>query len=477
MLQYIINSAAIWLLGLLAFDLLLRNEANHSFKRFYLLCIIFAGMLIPLWSWDYNSVIYSKGAVQPAIEQSAAIKQTIVAASEPMVLGWEQWLLIIYILGGLISLTMLLSDVIRIVRLYNKSTKSKDGIWTVVETGKAHSPFSAFRYVFISNRDNYSDEELGMILLHEEQHGHLLHFVDVLVTRITATVFWFNPIIYILEKRLLLVHEYQADKAITSPTSVYGKFLVEQSVLSSAPVLAHSFIRSPLKKRIVMLTKKTTNSAKTKQLILLPVVAISFLLFTQNAFSWTPPKRDGNKVTYKGNIIEYALDGGVPDTVEMVDPLSGEMSMILVKKDPAPMQFNGEPIYYAGQTVDGKRVIQSNFTTQGLKVYLISNIKEELLHLGDSRYAITINDIVLDKEGKVVYFEYGGITTCSGEETLTKTPLGEDLQKELAQAIGKLIDDMPAHRPAQLFDGEEVNSNIGSLYGYFTIKDHKLVSM
>src|SRR5690606_14038589 len=113
-------------------------------------------------------------------------------------------------------------DVLSIIRLYRIGTKSKDGTWTIIETGKHQSPFSAFRYVFISSKANYTYEELEMILAHEEQHGHLLHFIDVLIYRIASIVFWFNPMIYLLEKRLLIVHEYQADAAVNSMPSEYG---------------------------------------------------------------------------------------------------------------------------------------------------------------------------------------------------------------------------------------------------------------
>lgn len=65
MLQYIINSSAIWLTGLIAFDIFLRKEAHHGFNRFYLLLILTAGMLIPLWSWDSDSIVYTTAVSQP----------------------------------------------------------------------------------------------------------------------------------------------------------------------------------------------------------------------------------------------------------------------------------------------------------------------------------------------------------------------------------------------------------------------------
>ena len=443
MLQYIINTTAIWLIGLLVFDLFLRNEANHGYNRFYLLAILFAGTLIPLWSWDYDSVIYSTGVSRPIAEQSAEVRQTIVAASESTVLGREQWLMIVYATGAGIFTLLLLRDVFSIVRLYRNGEKSKDGIWTVIETGKQQSPFSAFRYVFISSRNNYTEEELNMILAHEEQHGHMLHFIDVLLIRVANILFWFNPLIYIIEKRLLLVHEYQADKAVTNNPSTYGRFLVEQSVLSSAPVLAHSFIRSPLKKRILMLTRKTTTLAKGKQLLLLPVLAIAMLSFTENAFSQGgDKKKDGNKITYKGNVFETVAFP--PDTMFAEDPVTGEIRMVITTRDipDAVLRMNGETIYY---TSPQNATLAMRSAENEIKTEIGKTLQKFSKQLGKGRYVYDLYNIIIDKKGRTVFYEMNGIEPYDNryghrDEAFKVPPIPEDLKKEIDEAIVKTLE-------------------------------------
>ncbi|MCB9045384.1 MAG: M56 family metallopeptidase [Chitinophagales bacterium] len=440
MLQYIINTSAIWLLGLIVFDLFMRREANHGYNRFYLLVILFAGILIPLWSWDNDSVIYATDVSRPIAEQSAIARETIVAVSENSILGWEQWLMIIYITGVAVVSIYLLRDLLNIVRLYRNGVHSKDGTWTIIETGKPQSPFSAFRYVFISSKHSYTEEELQMILAHEEQHGHLLHFVDVLLIRLINILFWFNPLIYILERRLLMVHEYQADAAVSTTPSAYGQFLVEQSILGSAPVLAHSFTRSPLKKRILMLTRKTTTLAKSKQLLLLPVLAIAILSFTKNAFTWEEPQRDGNKVTYKGNTIVFS-EASAPDTVMVQDPRTDEIRMVISRIDPKPLTLNGEDIF-----IDDQHDLTETEDVKSKLNDKINNILSDVSQNGEiptGSYNYYINHLIVDKNGNIVYMEPFkkvlipiNVYDINGKD-ITPQPLTDELNTRITNAIIK----------------------------------------
>ncbi len=445
MLQYIINSTAIWLTGLIVFDLFLRKEAMHGYNRLYLLILLLAGALIPLWSWGYDSVIYSSATGRPLAEQTAAMREAIVTGSELELLGWEQWLQIIYLSGIALFSLLLLKDIVVIQRMYRKGDKSKDGTWTIIETGKSMSPFSAFRMVFICSREEYSEEELRMILAHEEQHGHLLHFIDVLLIRLFHILFWFNPMIYLLEKRLLLVHEYQADKAVENNPSEYGRFLVEQSVLNAAPVLAHSFIRSPLKKRLLMLTRKTTTLARGKQLLIAPVLLLSLLCFTKNAFSGEEPQKDGNKITYKGNVFE--TQAFPPDTMQVMDPATGEIKIIITRRDVPDFikKMNGEEVYntsHQNATIEMRN--SENKIKMGIGVALSSYAKK----LGKGNYVYDLDNVIVDKKGNVVYYELDGIEpymTRYGQST-DETPIPDDVKTEIDKVIVKTLEQTKAEQ-------------------------------
>jgi hypothetical protein len=273
MLQYLLNITAIWLISLLLFDLFLRRESYHGYNRFYLVFTFLLGLLLPLW--QFNS------------------SKTIVTLDEVMSGNpWLKWLAIIYLAGAAVAFSLLIIDIIKLVAFYRTGNRSKQDGWTIVETGREHPPFSYLDVLFISGRVQYSNDEWEMILTHEQRHSVLLHLIDMLMMQLSRIVFWFHPLVYIYHARLLLVQEYQADEASSKQPAAYGKFLVEQAVLKAAPAFSHSFNRSPIKNRILMLTrnaKQRTGLGNLKLLIIVPLTLVCVAFFSKNSYSIIPP--------------------------------------------------------------------------------------------------------------------------------------------------------------------------------------------
>ncbi len=488
MLQYLLNMTAIWLLSLLVFDLFLRKETFHSFNRMYLSGTLLLGILLPFWSWHETSVVLSSNISRPAIENAATIKQAIVQSRVVYKsINWQDALLILYAAGVAISFLWLLKDVFKIVGLYRKGSKSKDGVWTIVETGQSHSPFSAFRYVFIRSRSDYEAEELKMILTHEEQHGHALHVVDLLLFQLAKIACWFHPLVYVYYNRLLIVHEYQADKAVDKKPQEYGTFLIEQAILSSAPALSHSFNRSPIKKRIVMLTKKSSRSAQTKRFITVPLLVVCILCFTKNAFSDDKRIKKDNTVTYRGNVVEFKIWQN--DTVFVVDPVTGQEMMKIVSREPSPIMLNGEKLYDMDEidelrkntpyTQGSKPITKPAVNSLAVKEYLLSNMKDDIRKLKDGEYYIEMDNIIIDKKGNIVYFDYAGIKTAKwGSKEDSTRKLSKTQQDAFAKKVARLMNDAPKHE-AGVVNGEEVNVIIDNniQWNAFEVKGGRVVKL
>ena len=97
MLQYILNTTAIWLISLVLFDVFLRRESYHSYNRLYLLATFLMGILVPLWQWQDDGMMHNI-RTRDSVEQVISTKQRIVTATaESTPLSWEQWLMIILI--------------------------------------------------------------------------------------------------------------------------------------------------------------------------------------------------------------------------------------------------------------------------------------------------------------------------------------------------------------------------------------------
>lgn len=444
MTLYIINSTAIWLLALLAFDVMLKNDTAHAYNRFYLLVAMTAGALLPLWSWSSDAVIYATGVTGRLAEQTAVMQDAIETNSAQQLLGWEDVLEWIYVTGLVISALQLFKDMVQIALLYRRGKKSKDGTWIIVETGKTRVPFSAFRYVFISSKEDYEPEELKMILAHEEYHGHLLHVADVLFARMMLVVFWYNPVLYFLEKRLRMVHEYQVDASLEVDNSVYSRFLVEQSVLNAAPRLAHSFTSSPLKNRLVMLTRKTNRMFSGRQLVMAPVLIISLLCFTQNAFSGGKPEKDGNKIIYKGNVFE--TQEYLPDTLIVVDPVTGKENMVVTRIDrPARViKMNGDKVV---EVVEMQGNLDVRNAYNKIKSEIGEAISPLISKLSDGNFKYDVHNIIINKKGQVVYYELGGVEEVilrlgNSSEPIKKVEIDNKVQVDINKTIAGILDNI-----------------------------------
>jgi len=485
MLQYLLNLTATWLLSLLVFELFLKKETYHAYNRIYLLSTFLIGIFLPLWGWNTDSAIIT-GTVQNPIQQLAAVKQSIAGVSQHSNFSftWQQFLWYAYIVGVIVSACLLIFDFSKIVVLYQVGNKYKKGRWTVVETVKGHAPFSIFHILFVDSKEQYTTEQWKIILDHEAQHAELQHIIDQLILQLSRIIFWFHPLVYIYNSRLMLLHEYQADKVSGGKPAVYGKFLVEQAMLHTAPRLAHSFNRSPIKTRIIMLSRHSSFFAKTKTILFIPLIFICAVCFSKNQYS-NKIEKNGNIATYRGNKFEFS-EAGPKDTVIVLDPVTGKEKTLIAQKSPVPLKINGERIYNYND-LEGKKNEMgkpsnnpAGFNKDNIKEYLITNLAGDLKSLLDNDYTMDFNYIVIDKNGKIVYFEYSGVRIYRdpwGDKPEPKK-IDKVIQDKIANKVYDILNNAPAHSPATI-DGNDVPFYLveNLFINPFTIKNGKVIKL
>src|SRR6202008_2330242 len=96
MVQYFINTSAIWLISLVLFDMLLKRENYHGYNRFYLMFTFLLGIALPLPQLIGN----------PNAPLNAYIPQGT---------KWLQWATIVYLAGVLIMLSLLIIDITKLI--------------------------------------------------------------------------------------------------------------------------------------------------------------------------------------------------------------------------------------------------------------------------------------------------------------------------------------------------------------------------
>lgn len=465
-MQYLLNASAIWLISLAAFDVFLRRESYHGYNRFYLLCTFALGLMLPaVTSQSYE---YLQPVLQRPVENIISIREGVAAATTEKTIDSIEWIYIIYYAGVCVALLLLVIDVIKLITYYNKGQKWKEGGWTIVATGSEHAPFSIMKLLFVASREQYSDAEWHMLCKHELQHAAKWHLADVVLMQVAKAVLWFHPLVYVYNTRLLMVHEYQADNESAESPAVYGQFLVEQAMLGTAPVIAHSFNRSPIKKRIVMLTRRSGKAARARMLAFIPVLVVSILCFSQNGFS-QKFERNGNTVTFRGN--KFEMKEPQEDSIELEDPATGQRFWRVVRTDSYPIKMNGKKVFNTDEAASAPAYVGPD---GHLWNHVMKQAKNNLMQMGEGEYVLNANHFIVDEHGNIVYYNYFDIGKMDGKKMRTDM-LSKDQQQRISEAISRILVNIKGLRPA-IFNGKPVICEIydKNFWNHFKIEGKKM---
>ncbi|MDO9274501.1 MAG: M56 family metallopeptidase [Lutibacter sp.] len=161
-----------------------------------------------------------------------------------------------------------------IFKLILTSKSIKKDKYTLILLTKKQSAFSFFNYIFI-NKHLFENKDL-QIIQHELIHCKHRHTIDLLYFELLKIVLWFNPIVYIYQKRITLLHEYISDAEVVKETdkkTYFDALLAETFLVENISFINQFFKHSLIKKRIVMITKeKSQNMKQLKYLLIVPLL-------------------------------------------------------------------------------------------------------------------------------------------------------------------------------------------------------------
>ncbi|MGH1386105.1 M56 family metallopeptidase [Kordia sp.] len=298
MIVYFIEVVAFQLLFLLSYDLFLKKETFFNWNRVYLIFSSLISFVIPFITIEsfQNAVPQEYIVLLPEIMLTP---QKAVAGIEPT---WN-WFLII---GITISSLLFIYKITQLVKLRFKGRFVKRENYTMVIIPKSTVAFSIFRYVFMG--EDIHEEKLEDILSHELVHIREKHSLDLLYFELLRILCWFNPLVYIYQKRISEVHEYIADAAIVqdkNKSDYYEKLLAEVFQTQQFSFTNQFFKHSLIKKRIIMLTKqKSRQTLKLKYLVFVPLVIISLVCTSWESATLTDSDKDTVKNLDKEDLLQ-----------------------------------------------------------------------------------------------------------------------------------------------------------------------------
>ena len=282
LLIYMVKSA-VYLAGFyLVYRLFLSSDTMYGRNRTYILLSVISAVILPLVTVQTSKPVNIPlfGKVLSEIFVADGGTDHSYAAGSAAILGYR-WLTVIYFTGLVFFGLKLAIDFFELAALIRRRDKSGSHILRF--NGFNTAGFSAFGYVFISSR--LTQEEAGEIIRHEQNHLNHHHSFDIVFIELIKAVQWFNPFIHLFSRSLRAVHEFQADEeciSLGTPVNHYQKLLLNQIFKSRVFTVSNSFSNPSLvKKRMIMMTKRRSNSlANLKLIVVVPVITVLMLVFS-----------------------------------------------------------------------------------------------------------------------------------------------------------------------------------------------------
>ncbi len=290
MLHYILQTVAFQVFFLIIYDVFLKNETFFNWNRVYLIGTAVLSLVLPFLKFESIKAIVPEpmiirlpeviiGEVSPIGMDETMVMQTEQIAEQTLSFSWTY----VWIIGMILAALILAYKVITILNMLHKNPKRWQGDVLIVLLLNSSAAFSFFQYIFLGS--NIEADKKEYIVQHEMVHVKEKHSLDLLAFEILRIVFWFNPLIYMYQNRLSILHEFIADaKAVKykGKSEYYQSLLSELFETQQISFINPFFHQSLIKKRIVMLSKSKSKQIHLIKYALLAPVVMVMLMYTSS---------------------------------------------------------------------------------------------------------------------------------------------------------------------------------------------------
>jgi N-acetylmuramoyl-L-alanine amidase/outer membrane biosynthesis protein TonB len=288
--------------------LVLRNKAFHRWNRFYLLAAVVISLLVPIIKIDIFQNNDDKGTVVQMLQTISYGDEVVVEYSKNsgFQINTQNVAEGAYLLVSAVFLFIFFLSVYKIKILRKKFPETKIEDISFINTNAKGTPFSFFKSIFWNNAIDLHSRSGQQIFNHEIAHVKEKHSYDKIFMNLILIFFWINPFFWLMRKELYMIHEFIADKEALEDSDInaFAEMILQTVYPGQNFSIGNSFFYSPIKRRIMMLTKnKNPKVSYYSRLLVLPLAAIVFFAFTLKVKS----KADN---IYEGKTITVVIDAG-----------------------------------------------------------------------------------------------------------------------------------------------------------------------
>lgn len=283
MLTYLIKANVVLVVLFGFYQLISAGDTFFKWRRVSLLTIYVLSLLLP--TIDLSVLVNETAPLGNILPRMAYNLPEVTVQPTHDTFDWQQ--LAVWLYTGVASALLLrvFWQVVVVCRLAQRSERATlHGTAVCLLTGD-YSPFSFFRWIFV-NPDDKTPSQVQQILTHEQTHVAQWHSADALLSQLFVAAFWFNPVVWLMRLQVRNNLEYLADRSVIcggTDKKAYQYHLLAVAYRTNVATITNNFNVLPLKKRIKMMNKQTSNPlARFKYLLFVPL-AIALLAMNSTA--------------------------------------------------------------------------------------------------------------------------------------------------------------------------------------------------
>lgn len=271
--------AAFWIV----YRLLFACDKAFARNRAYLLLTVAAAFVIPALSvpvWTPEATGGEPYGFRIPAEIFTGIQPETLPGTRPG--GIPQGLRLFCYAGNLIMLLALSAGGFRLWRITRRATLLQPGKIRIYGLNMQGSAFTFFNRIYI-NELGTKPQDIAQIVAHETHHARLRHSWDILLSSVLRILFWWNPFVWLWERSLREVHEFQADDAVLNNGFDSEQYiaLILGGLTVIRPEFVSGFCYSLIKKRLIMIARnKQKRRSKFRILLALPLTALLTVCFS-----------------------------------------------------------------------------------------------------------------------------------------------------------------------------------------------------
>ena len=316
LLKVSIGVTIVWLL----WQAFMRRENNFALSRLFILLGVALSVILPAIAPEISITSNSIISTQQEFYMVKLKEITVTAQNNGANIPW-------FLVGyGAISLFFAFRfnrRLASIVALYSKANKQRNGSWVIVNHQRDIPPFSFLNLCFI-NKKNIPNSSIQDVLDHEKAHFSKLHSLDIILFEILSVFQWFNPLFWQLKKRLIEVHEFQADEGVLRKRVdlyAYQESIVSLAFNGIALPIGNCFNKSLTLKRLAMMNLNEKRKGA--------VIRFSLSLMILGSLLFTIACEKAPETSELEEVVVTAKSEGAAEVQE--SPVDGEVFVVVEK--------------------------------------------------------------------------------------------------------------------------------------------------